>query len=237
MMRPLALGCAVAALLLTGPGLAKADPILPSLIDLYNTGVDGSGAVVADGTAETHYTLITVPSGSTSVYAWTGAGPAPIPPWLGDSTASRWIGPPDASGPEGDYVYQTTFDLTGFDPGSVTITGRFASENQSSVFLNGGTTAYGTTNTGQDSSTQWWAFSLTGGFQSGVNTIEFRVHNTVSGQATEGSTGLRVEFLTAAAEALEQPPSATPEPATTALLAAGGLGLAVARLRRRKAAV
>ena len=91
--------------LINGPGLPgwssarRADPV-------FNTGVNGSGAPLTDGTVgDPHYTLIAVPDGSTTdIRVRTSAGGPPVTnAWLGDDSISAWIGPnngPDVHGPE-----------------------------------------------------------------------------------------------------------------------------------------
>jgi hypothetical protein len=93
---------------------AQATPITT----LYNTGVDDSHAVLADGTTpDLHYSLIQVPTGSTMDIRISTSASTP-PSWFGDNLSSRWIGPNnsldhngDMSGPQGRYIYQTTFSL------------------------------------------------------------------------------------------------------------------------------
>jgi hypothetical protein len=98
---------------------AQATPITT----LYNTGVDDSHAVLADGPiGDPHYALNSVPIGSrTAIRVVTSA--SSFPAWVGDNQSSRWIGPNnsldhngDMSGPQGGYIYQTTFSLGGLNP-------------------------------------------------------------------------------------------------------------------------
>ena len=42
--------------------------------------------------------------------------------------------------PGGDYVYRTTFDLTGFDPNSAVLTGQWAVDDTGVLKLNGDST-------------------------------------------------------------------------------------------------
>jgi len=50
-----------------------------------------------------------------------------------------WIGPTngDANDPTGTYVYTLVFDFSGFNPNTATISGDLASDNNSSILLNG----------------------------------------------------------------------------------------------------
>ena len=68
-----------------------------------------------------------------------GTAGFPIPPWAPDSNQSAWVTPAaDTNGPDGDYAYAITFDLTGFNSNSVSIFGRWAVDNTGSeILLNG----------------------------------------------------------------------------------------------------
>lgn len=189
-------------------GLSGAVQALP--INVFSTGVDAAGAVVAGGTVgDLHYSLISAPPGvGTGIKAATsGSEGFPIGPWLGDNTLSRWIGPNtgDLNGPVGSYTYRTTFDLTGLDLSTAALSGRWATDNPGTeILINDvatGLTAGGFT--------AWSAFSINSGFVAGLNTLDFVVYNA------GGPTGLRVEISGDAAAA------AVPEPASLVLLALG----------------
>jgi hypothetical protein len=151
----------------------------------------------------------------------------PISPWLGvdSNSISAWIGPNNSSqldGPGGTYDYQTTFDLTGLDPSTATITGQWAADNLGvGILINNVST--GITSSCFDCF-NFTGFSISGGFVAGVNTLDFIVQNgTGIGDPAAGPTGLRVELAGTAA--------AAPEPASFVLIGAGLLVLS--RLRRR----
>jgi hypothetical protein len=157
-------------------------------ISLFNTGVDGAGNVLADGASESHYTLTSVPGGTSSLIARTSVGGFPIPPWLGNNTTSAWIGPSNASdldGPIGQYTYRTTFDLSSFIASTASITGRWSADNAGlDILLNGvslGLTNGGFTGFSPD-------FTISSGFATGNNTLDFVVRND------GGPTGVRVEL-------------------------------------------
>ena len=93
----------------------------------------------------------------------------------------------------GDYTYRTTFDLTGVDPAKFQLIGGWASDNVGlDIVLNG--TSTGLQNTAQFPSLT--AFTLTTGFVSGVNTLDFIVNNAPDPNNPEapGPTGLRVDL-------------------------------------------
>jgi hypothetical protein len=203
-----ALSCA--ALLV---GSARADTIT----SLFNTGVGDSGAVLSNGAADTHYTLVSTPDSSTpSVRAATSANGFPVGPWIGDDTVSTWVAPntdAELDGPAGGYDYRISFSLTGLNPGSALITGLWAVDDVGLDILVNGTSTGETTSFGFSGFT---AFDITSGFVDGANTLDFIVYNG------GGPTGLRVE-MTGTAD--------VPEPATLALLGAGVAGLGMIRRR------
>src|SRR3954454_24981591 len=139
---------------------------------LYSTGVDAAGVPLGNNAPETHYTLTSVPGGTTDVRVATSANGFPLPPWLGDNSASAWIGPKsDASlnGPVGAYDFRITFSLSGLLPSSATIVGNWSVDDQGlDILLNGVST--GITAAGFGS---FYQFTLSGGFVDGSNTLDF----------------------------------------------------------------
>jgi len=214
---------AVGALVLLG----FAPPSQAAMITtLYNTGVDGSGNVLADGTSpDPHYALISVPSGSsTTTSVITSTGGFPVGPWLGDSASSAWIGP---SGERGDsvplgglYTFRTTFDLTGFNPGTAQISGNWSTDNSGyQILINGVPASQTFMPTGF---TAYTAFAIASGFVAGLNTLDFVVLNF--DQDTGNPVGLRVEMTGTA--------SPVPLPAAAWLLLSGLVGFAALGRRR-----
>ena len=169
----------------------------PSIASLFSTGVDDTGVPLPAGSVDPHFTLISsadprFPGPNTFVNS-------SIPgAWLPNSSslASKWIAPADNAGQDFadprsiDYIYQTTFDLTGFAPGSVVITGRAISDNGGEVFINGVRTYIYTGHF--ESSLNSASFTISSDFVSEVNTLEFHVNNATQGATNP--TGLRVEL-------------------------------------------
>ncbi|MEO1468953.1 MAG: hypothetical protein AAFV86_07855 [Pseudomonadota bacterium] len=189
-------------------------------IEVFSTGVDVNGAVVANGTVgDAHYTLVSAPAGisTTNVRAADSNNGFPIGPWLGDNTISRWIGPntdSEFNGPVGNYVYETTFDLDGLNAATAILTGSFATDNTpGTIELNG--TDVGVASNGFTAFTN---FTITSGFVPGINTLSFLVRNA------GGPTGLRVE-ISGEAEAVIP----LPAPALLLLTALGALTLRARR--------
>ena len=179
---------------------------------LYDTGVDANGNSLSADSTDAHYTL----DGGGAIVV--NGNNFPIPPWIDYSPAngaSRWLsvdsGGGNATLPIQDHVYVTTFNLA--SAADVELSGLFASDNASEAILNGhiiGTISFGTP--GNYSFQQYTSFSTANSayFVTGINTLEFLVHN---GDLTQpdgnpgGWFGLRTEDLTI---------TAVPEPTTVA---------------------
>ena len=166
---------------------------------LYNTGVDDNNHVLSSGRIDTHYELVSDPDPAISGSVTRVVDPSGFPlingPWAQNNSTSSWLSPlsdGNTSVAAGDYVYQTTFTLTG-DVSTFELTGQWATDNDGvDIMLNGVQIAGSTPH-------EDFAFhqlSATTGFVSGLNTLEFRVHNDPlpGDPATGNPTGLRVEF-------------------------------------------
>ncbi|HQR44232.1 MAG TPA: PEP-CTERM sorting domain-containing protein, partial [Gemmatales bacterium] len=175
-------------------------------IQLFNTGVDGFGALLPNSTVDPHYSLISSPAPFTTAYAGNGFNDVQ---WLADGPNSRWLGVSTWLAewrPTGTYTYRTTFDLSGMSPTTATINISIASDNTCDVYLNGAHTGITTPFEGFRAFT---SYTITSGFASGLNTLDFSVYEP-------GSTpsGLRVEMTGYA--------SAVPEPTVLAMIGIGG---------------
>lgn len=210
------------------PAAAQTSPFT-----VFGTGVNTNGAVLANGTlGDPHYTVSTnAPGGSSQLQVLTSAYGFPIVKggWIGDSSTSAWIAPtndPFLNGGQdlgGYYDYQTTFDLTGYDPATASLSGNWAADDSATFLINGVATGQNTPNGYSSYST----FDISSGFQPGINTLDFVVLEDGS-----GATGLRVDGITGSAAAV---PEASSTVSLGLLLALGVGGVLVARRKAAKA--
>ena len=122
----------------------------------------------------------------------------------------------------GFYTWQTNFNLSGMNPLTAQIQGKFASDNIGRVFLNG--VDQGVSNPGSEF-IAYTTFNLTSGFNAGVNILSFVVENA-NVNVSPNPTGLRVEVSGTALTA------SAPEPGALSILILGG---ALTLTFRRKA--
>ncbi|HEX4811054.1 MAG TPA: hypothetical protein VH325_19095 [Bryobacteraceae bacterium] len=203
---------------LASVGIVAADPI-----SITNTG-ESAGTALPVGVTDPNYTLISAPAGVPLTALTTSSNPA----WVSNNSTTDWISPGTSGGtnwPVGNYDYQTTFSLAGLNPATAQLSVSWASDNNGCIFLNGVNTGDCTAFAGFGSLT---AFSITSGFTSGVNTLDFIVAN---GGTTPSPTGVFAEISGTA--------STVPEPSSLPLLLgfsfAGLLGMVLRRTRTSRA--
>jgi len=206
--------------------LASAGVGQAATLSLVNTGNNGA----ANGTVDPNWTVGGPISGSAYVIADNGI--YPFPHWIGSGAGeSQWISAtPGINTPIGTYTFRTSVDLTGMDPATALITGKWAADNTGYIAVNGTKVGFppigGIGNNDSEGFRDWTDFSLSGVFAPGVNTIDFVVDNLHA----DSPLGVRVELSGAAGQGGEP----TPEPSTMLICA---MAAGVAGWRRRKAAL
>jgi hypothetical protein len=192
---------------------------------IYGTGVDDNGIVLAPGTSDPHWTITSVPGASSFVTPGAAVVQSNHPAWIANdpvgTAGSSFISvvPAGTTGiPGGQYTYETTFDLTGFDEKTFELAMRITADDSAEVFLNGNAT--GITHSGFGSFSD--VFYLTDGFQAGLNNLSIVLTN-----GGDNPGGLRVE-LTGFGQ--------VPEPASMLVWGLMGAAFAGYTWRKRKAA-
>jgi hypothetical protein len=155
----------------------------------------------------------------------------PFGPWLANSVASGWISPKPSyalssyDDAPGFNTYSTTFDLTGLNPASASISFLVAADDALiDVLLNG--VSQGIYYVGLDSFSG--LFTINSDFIIGINTIEFVTEN---GGPPNSPSGLRIQFMESIADV---PVASAPEPSSIALLGLGTILLFSRRFRSAK---
>lgn len=171
-------------------------------VPMCSTGIGLSGDPLPDGMADACWRLLEADAYPVVV----NSIGFPIPPWLANSSASKWIGPrADAAigSLPGIYTYRSRFTLpAGF--ASAELTGRWASDNSGALKLNGGVVSEAGTysdpaGVSGRSFVEWTTFAVKQGFVPGSNILEFVVDNWTSPRYTGPAdwlnpTGVRVEL-------------------------------------------
>ncbi len=202
------------------------------ITSLYSTGVDSSGNNLAAGANDPHYTLVAsadpnFPGPNVQVV---NSSEYPFPPYAGWHTNltgpnAQWIAPnPNGTVANGAFDYVTTFNLTGFNPSTASISGVASADDEIvGLVLNGHAISFSTPDQSYGS---LYSFSLSNPslFVSGVNTLEFDTMNTHG-----YPTGLIVQMTGTA--------NSVPEPTSMALLGSGVAGVVGVYWRKKRAGV
>ncbi|MGH7940463.1 MAG: PEP-CTERM sorting domain-containing protein [Limisphaerales bacterium] len=198
----------------------NAQTIIPGV---FSTGVDESGNLLSAGQTDPFWTISSSPMGAVPALVTASLDKN----WVADTVSSQWI---NANGigrgpaPAGLYIYTLTFSLDQLDPSTAQITGEWASDNSSEIFLNGIGTGF--VNTAQGFRA-FGLFSITNDFVAGENELQFYVTqnpDAVNGNGIGNPEGLQVNILSATAQPV-------PEPAILSLFTLSMLGLYINRKR------
>lgn len=190
---------------------------------VFSTGVDDSGNLLTAGQTDPNWTISSSPAGAAPAFVTASRNKL----WVANTGSSEWI---NATGLGNDtesvgvYVYTLTFSLNGFDPSTAQITGEWASDNESEIFLNGINTGLSNGSTGFES---FSPFSISSDFVAGENELQFYVtQDPISGKTDP--EGLQVNIFSATADPV-------PEPAALSLIALSVLGIYANKKRLRLA--
>lgn len=213
---------------------------------LWNTGVNSDGSPQGVGFLEEHYNT-TLPNGSNPGYVVRTVN---LPgSYARNPLDAAWIGPaltPSegalVNDPVGAYTYRLSFSLAGLDSDSAALTGRWASDNNSSIWLNGFDTGL---RVGFEDFGRLTDFSIYDGmigangqvidFQPLLNTLEFHV---INGAGSGNPSALLVSGLLGHADAASAPDSTgVPDGDYTLVLLAGGIAALAPWVRSRSARV
>jgi len=157
-----------------------------SPISVFGTGLSSSGNLLPVGSIDPHWTVNNGPA-----YVVT-----PYPTYFADGPKSQWISfAQNGLDGVGFYEYVTTFDLTGFDPSTASLSfNHVGADNYLGVYLNG-VLVHECYNPADNTAcfTSPGAFTVNSGFNGNTNTIIALVYNAgqyeglqlaVSGTAT-----------------------------------------------------
>ena len=162
------------------------------------------------------------------------SGGLPFPFYETGSNLSRWVladNPLPNVGsvsPVGDYIFRTTFNLSGFDAGTATISGNWWVDNYGpQILINGVAVTIAFNDLPVNNlypGAPIRSFTINTGFIAGINTLDFVVNNFGGTDGQQNPVALRVEMMGDA--------DPLPEPGTLALLGVAVLAAGLTRRRR-----
>ncbi len=178
-------------------GFADSDPGTLAVIyrrvpGIYSTGVNNDLFLAADSSIDLHWivgsSVDPINTGPDAIVI--NQSSSPVPPWLGAGPKSKWIAPQanqNAGNAEGNYTYQTFFDLSGVDLCTFRLAGQIAVDNTLvDILVNGASQGIS-----GGSFTAFLPFTITNGFVSGPNSVDFIINNAPT---TPNPTALRVDL-------------------------------------------
>ena len=137
---------------------------------VYNTGVDSTSGTALMGGAQADLNYKVVENSNLPAQTLSFVDGNYVP----DDSSSRWIWQRSDGFPIGIVrTFETTLNLTGYDPASAVLTGSWATDDIGmDILLNGASTGNNATNFNQ-----LFDFTIDSGFQSGVNVLQFKVED------------------------------------------------------------
>ena len=218
----LGITCSLATVLSLGLTMNASATIITD--QLYNTGLNATGdALPANGGVDANWSVSPGSNAVTYKHRLYAA----------NSTTSMWISSNSSGGNEttssAEYLFSTSFDLSGYDPVSAQITGLWGVDNYATIFLNNNATGVSLA-FGYDAFRNLHDFTVAGGFIEGINTLTVKVTNGYDNNPSRepGPMALRFDNLQLTANAVS-----VPEPGALALIALGLVSISVARHRQR----
>ena len=162
---------------LIGSLTAPASAQTVAIPGLFNTGVDAAGtATLANGSQELHYTIIAGPPGFTSTAFVLNNQ---LSGTYFQSPNSKWIWQTAAGTPgSATFTFRLTFNLTGLNPATASISGDWGTDYNGFIQLNGGAESFALTGSNTANFSTSHAFSFNSGFVAGINTLDFVVTDT-----------------------------------------------------------
>jgi hypothetical protein len=207
-------------------GLLLGGVARPTRADTINlaTGLDGSdNRILVGGAVDAHWTVPPLGTATGPQTVFPGNADSGFPDWIANGPSSDWIARDANTADQGatPYTFSRTFNLTGFDLSTVSISGSWTLDDVGELRLNGNLL-------GTLSGTPWFSFhpfSVPAGspfLNQGLNTLTITI--TSSDRFLEG---VRLEGTLTG--------TIVPEPSALALLALGTFGLLGRAWRRRSA--
>jgi len=148
--------------------------VLGDAITIFGTGLNAAGAPAPSYSLDLHWTV----DGSPAVVGDAATVPGNYHP---NTANSHWItkGIADLTSFKDatQFIFETTFDLTGLDPSTAVLSGNYDVDNTGVILLNGVSTGYSCLLIDQICFQPFNPFTINSGFVSGINTLTVVLNN------------------------------------------------------------
>lgn len=195
-------------------------------IPVFNTGVSASGTLLPLGAVDPNWSIVSGPGVTAPQAAYVLTSQRnPVGTYYPTSDSQWiWAAASGVAGVGSPYTFELKFNLAGFDPATVTISGAWGVDNLGTIELNGAPAiGTGLSLTNPSNFTAPNPFSITGGFIAGINTLDI----VATDQGFVGGVDVTALIATGA------PISPVPEPGACAMMIAG-LGMLIIMKRARR---